>query len=134
MKKEILYILLKCSTKEVFVNPKRPNRSQSNVITPGSFFFIISSSLRLTHGWPTGIFWSRKASNTLGDKVLLKIASKGWMFLAWQATIAFSIIGWCWESNHERNFCFPLHWWLIDRGQDCCELTWKYWICWGRLT
>jgi len=25
-------------------------------------------------------------------------------------------IGWCWESNHKLNFCFPLHWWLLGRG------------------
>ena len=31
----------------------------------------------------------------------------------WKATVAFNIIGWCWEPNHKLNFCFPPDWWLL---------------------
>jgi hypothetical protein len=33
--------------------------------------------------------------------------------------MAFNIIGWCWESYRKLNFCFPLHWWSLRRGQAC---------------
>lgn len=29
--------------------------------------------------------------------------------------MAFSIIGWWWESNHKLNYCFSLHAWVVDR-------------------
>ena len=34
----------------------------------------------------------------------------------WKATVAFNIIGWCWESYHKLNFCSPLHWWSLGKG------------------
>jgi SNF family Na+-dependent transporter len=46
--------------------------------------------------------------------------------------LSFNIIGWCLWSNHELNFCFPPHWWLLCQGeacnlevQVCCRVTWK---------
>ena len=27
--------------------------------------------------------------------------------------MAFNIIGWWWEANQNRNFCFPPEWWLL---------------------
>jgi hypothetical protein len=37
----------------------------------------------------------------------------------WRATVAFNIIGWCWESYHKLNFCSPLHWWLSGKRSAC---------------
>ena len=37
----------------------------------------------------------------------------------WKVTVAFNIIGWCWESYDKFNFCFPLFSWSLDRGQAC---------------
>ena len=36
-----------------------------------------------------------------------------------KATVAFNMIGWCWESYHKCNFCSPLHWWSLGRGWAC---------------
>lgn len=38
-----------------------------------------------------------------------------WQVSNWRATMAFSIIGWWWESNHKLNYCFSLHAWVVDR-------------------
>jgi hypothetical protein len=46
----------------------------------------------------------------------------------WKATVAFSIIDWCWESNCKLNFYFLLHWCLLSRGW-ACNLVVQ--ICWG---
>jgi hypothetical protein len=39
---------------------------------------------------------------------------------SWRATMAFSIIGWCWESHCKFKFCFPQHWWSLANG--ACNL------------
>ena len=33
-----------------------------------------------------------------------------------EVTVAFNIIGWCWESYHKLNFSFSLHRWSLDSG------------------
>jgi hypothetical protein len=44
----------------------------------------------------------------------------------WKATVVFNIIGWCWESDHELNFCSLLHW--LGKGW-ACNLGVQ--VCWG---
>ena len=59
--------------------------------------------------------------------------------------MAFNIIGWWWEANHNLNFCFPPDWWLLrsevpwtglnPRGTDLLgnnlETGAKPRFCWG---
>jgi hypothetical protein len=56
----------------------------------------------------------------------------------WNATIAFNIIAWCWESYHKLNFCSPTHWWSLGSEWTYnlgCRfagvITWRHWSCWG---
>lgn len=37
----------------------------------------------------------------------------------WEVTMAFTIIGWCWEPHHKFKFCFPLHGWSLGRVRAC---------------
>lgn len=50
----------------------------------------------------------------------------GWMSVQtahWEATVAFNIVGCCWESHHKFNFSFPVHWWPLGRGR---LVTWVF--------
>ena len=38
------------------------------------------------------------------------------------ATVAFSIIGWCWEPNCKLHFCFFPNWWLLGRGGHVAQI------------
>lgn len=56
----------------------------------------------------------------------------------WKATMVFSIIGWCWDSNCKISFYFPLYWWSLGRCglvtwgcRSVGIITWSSWSCSG---
>ena len=72
-------------------------------------------------GWGPNVYWGKALIVSSKQGVHVQASN-------WKATVAFNIIGWCWESYHKLNFCSPLHWWSLGRGW-ACNLGVQ--VCWG---
>jgi hypothetical protein len=110
------------------IPPKKPDRSQSDVTHSRVF---IRASSGLPNAPPSLRMVLVVGEPRMSMKQDFRVSSKQGVCVQashWQAPVAFSIIGWCWESHHKLRFCSPLHWWSLGRGW-ACNLGVQ--VCWG---
>jgi hypothetical protein len=131
-----------CCAREMLAIPQNTHRSQPD--TTHSRVFILFKLARPTpqmHHHHAGWFWWWGSPECLLGQGSIVNSKQGTRVQTsnWKAPMAFTIIGWCWESYLKFNFCSPLHWRLLGKGWACnlgvqvCwgGVTWRHWSCWG---
>ena len=110
-----------CSAREMLVIPTNTDRIQSEATHSRVFILFKIAPPSPMHHHHTGWFWWWWSPECLLGQGFIVSSKQGICVQAsnWKAPVAFNIIGWCWESYHKLNFCFPLHWWSLGRGWAC---------------
>jgi len=123
--------------------PQNTHRSRSDATH--SRVFILFSLLAPSfppppmHHCHMGWFWWWGSPKCLLGQGFIGNSKQGICVQAsnWKAPVAFNIIGWCWQSYHKLNFCFPLCWWSLGKGwpwnleyKFVEGITRRHWSCW----
>ena len=110
-----------CCARVLLVIPQHTHRSQYDATHIRVFFLFelahLPSPSAPVHHCHGGQFWWWGSHEYLLGQGFIVNSSHDVCVQAsnWKATVAFNIIGWCWESHHKLNFCSPLNCWSLGK-------------------